>query len=368
MNVSSSDERWMRRALELAERGRLTTWPNPMVGCVVVVEGVVLGEGWHRTFGEAHAEVHALERIPEDTDLSQATAYVTLEPCSHTGKTPPCADLLVRRGVGRVVVAMTDPNPKVAGNGLARLRSAGISVSSGCLGEEAGRLNRRFVHGMTEASPWVTLKWAQSADGLMDPDADAATGRGGFALTGHAAARHTHSLRATHDAILVGMRTWLVDRPSLTTRHVPGPSPRKFVLTRGETPFPESFKGEHEGTGPAVLVHPTSASDSTALASWSEQGFELMPLESSAFTANWWKEFRRASGALACLVEGGAEVAQAVLTQGTWDEVHMLKAPLALNQGLSAPLLEEVPAVGGVPMGDDVLYVWQNDMKQSNRT
>jgi diaminohydroxyphosphoribosylaminopyrimidine deaminase/5-amino-6-(5-phosphoribosylamino)uracil reductase len=218
---------------------------------------------------------------------------------------------------------------------------------------------------MTQESPWVTLKWAQSADGFMDPDADAQAGRGGIALTGHAAARHTHSLRATHDAILVGMRTWLVDRPSLTTRHVPGTSPRKFILTRGETPIPEEFEGQRWWEEPGVLVHPASAMGHPALTSWSGQGFELLPLESSTFSSAWWNELRSASGMLACLVEGGAEVAQAVLDQGTWQEVHMLQAPHILGQGLRSPKFDH-PASEGTPMGDDVLYVCQNDMNLAN--
>ena len=131
MNWSTQDVRWMTRALELAERGRFTTWPNPMVGCVVVQDNRVLAEGWHRQHGEGHAEVNAFAQLDPDLDLSLATAYVTLEPCSHTGKTPPCADLLVNRGVGRVVVAMTDPNPLVAGRGLERLKCAGATCEVG---------------------------------------------------------------------------------------------------------------------------------------------------------------------------------------------------------------------------------------------
>ena len=204
MTWTPSDERWMRRALELAQKGQLTTWPNPMVGCVVVENNQILGEGWHQRFGEGHAEVNALDKIEDNKDLSRATAYVTLEPCSHHGKTPPCAVLLTSRGVGRVVVATQDPNPVVAGRGLTTLTEAGIEVIAGCLEKEALELNRRFFFAMHESRPWITLKWAQSRDGFVDPDERAKDGRGGHPLTGAASARHTHTLRATHDGILVG--------------------------------------------------------------------------------------------------------------------------------------------------------------------
>ena len=139
-------------------RGRLTTWPNPMVGCVVVQHERIVGEGWHATFGRAHAEVNALRQVDAGLDLSTATAYVTLEPCSHTGKTPPCADLLLARGVGRVVVAMEDPNPQVSGRGVARLKQAGVQVEVGCLAENARALIRPFVHAMTSPRPWITSR------------------------------------------------------------------------------------------------------------------------------------------------------------------------------------------------------------------
>ena len=367
MSGSPSDKRWMRRALELAERGRFTTWPNPMVGCVVIENDTVLSEGWHRAFGEGHAEVNALQAIAEDVDLSRATAYVTLEPCSHVGKTPPCADLLVRRGVGRVVVATTDPNPLVAGRGMDRLRNSGLHVEVGCLEGEAAELNRRFVHVMTQNRPWVTLKWAQSSDGFLDPEVDAAPQRGGVALTGNAAKRHTHGLRASHDGILVGMNTWLVDVPSLTTRDVPGPSPKRFILSRGDTPCPEDFP-DLLADGPATtLVHPAHARGNPALESWAEWGMDLVAMDAPALTPEWWVEFREIAGVSACLVEGGAEIAQGLLRNGAWDELHVLETPLTLKQGLRAPSIDRSTALETAPIGSDVLYVWRPDMNRANR-
>jgi diaminohydroxyphosphoribosylaminopyrimidine deaminase/5-amino-6-(5-phosphoribosylamino)uracil reductase len=357
MSPSRGDEVWMRRALELAWRGRFTTWPNPMVGCVVVQNDTLLAEGWHATYGEAHAEVNALSQLPNDADLADATVYVTLEPCSHVGKTPPCADLLVTRKPGRVVVATTDPNPKVSGRGIQRLRDAGLAVEVGCLQGEADRLNRAFIHAMTNPRPWITLKWAQSADGFMDPDAQATWGRGGRALTGPQSARHSHGLRARHDGILVGMRTWLVDRPALTTRHVPGRDPLPFVLTSGSSAFME---GAPQGIpGFATLLCPVNQLQSDAMASWKAAGYRILGVEGTVFSQEWWTSFQTATNVSACMVEGGALVARGVLESGCWDEVHVLQANIALHGGLTAPQLPNSAPQQEQMLGGDVLRVWR---------
>ena len=362
MTWTPSDERWMRRALELAQKGQLTTWPNPMVGCVVIENNQILGEGWHRRFGEGHAEVNALDKIEENKDLSGATAYVTLEPCSHHGKTPPCAALLTSRGVGRVVVATQDPNPVVAGRGLATLTEAGIEVIDGCLEKEALELNRRFFFAMNESRPWITLKWAQSRDGFVDPDERAKDGRGGHPLTGAASARHTHALRATHDGILVGMRTWLVDRPALSTRHVPGRSPQKFVLTSGNSPKPEAAPSGKVG---ATLVVPLAHIQSPVLDAWREAGYEVLGIQGLTFSETWWTDFRAKTGIHACMVEGGAQVAASVLSSDVWDEVHVLTAPTELGSGLKAPIWPSGHPAETRALSTDMLHVWNAGQKSS---
>lgn len=358
MSWTSSDLRWMQRALELAARGRLTTWPNPMVGCVVVQDNLILGEGWHATFGQAHAEVSALKQVQEHTDLSSATAYVTLEPCSHTGKTPPCADLLLTRGIGRVVVAMEDPNPKVSGRGVSRLTQAGVNVEVGCLEDMARALNRPFVHAMTSPRPWITLKWAQSSDGFFDPEVCPEVGRGGHPLTGASAGRHTHSLRAAHDGILVGMRTWLVDAPALTTRHVPGRSPKRFILTSGQTAWLEGApRGE---PGFATLLCPPSLDTSPLMDTWREKGYDVVGLRGDVLSETWWTQFKAKCGVAACMVEGGARVAHGVLDAGCWDDLHVLQSPAVLRAGLSAPKTPSWPSIETQSLGHDVLEVWHN--------
>jgi diaminohydroxyphosphoribosylaminopyrimidine deaminase/5-amino-6-(5-phosphoribosylamino)uracil reductase len=208
-----ADEHHMARALRLAARGLFTTTPNPRVGCVVVRDGAVVGEGFHERAGEAHAEVHALRAAGERT--SGATAYVTLEPCSHHGRTPPCVDALIAAGVKRVVAAMQDPNPKVAGDGFARLRAAGVEVESGLLEDQARELNIGFVARVTRGRPWVRLKVAASLDGKT------ALGNGRSQwITGEEARTDGHRWRARACAILTGIGTVRDDDPQLTVRAV----------------------------------------------------------------------------------------------------------------------------------------------------
>ena len=206
-----TDERYMARALELARRGRFTTTPNPNVGCVIVRDGEIVGEGWHQRAGEPHAEVHALRMAGEKA--AGATAYVTLEPCSHHGRTPPCCDALIAAGVTRVVAAMQDPNPQVAGRGLYRLQQAGIAVSHGVMMDDADALNRGFLKRMRTGFPWIQLKLGASLDGRTAM----ASGESQW-ITSAAARRDVQRFRAQSSAILSTSATVLADDPSLTVR------------------------------------------------------------------------------------------------------------------------------------------------------
>ncbi len=208
---TADDHRYMARALQLAARGLYTTDPNPRVGCVLVREGQVVGEGWHERAGSAHAEINALRQA--GGRAAGATAYVTLEPCCHHGRTPPCSRALIDAGVARVVAAMQDPNPQVAGSGLAELQAAGVATDSGLLAVEAEALNPGFVMRMRQARPWVRCKLAMSLDGRTAM----ANGESRW-ITGEAARRDVHHLRARSSAILTGIGTVLADDPSLTVR------------------------------------------------------------------------------------------------------------------------------------------------------
>ena len=227
MPQTSIDEQYMHRCLELASHGLLTCRPNPMVGAVIVARERIIGEGYHRRCGEGHAEVNAFASVrqADESLLPEATIYVCLEPCAHYGKTPPCADLIVSKGVRRVVVGCVDPFAKVQGRGIQKIRDAGIEVTVGVLEKECRWLNRRFFTFHQHQRPYITLKWAQTADGFLDDHGKAAM------ISTPYSQMLVHQLRAEHDAILVGRVTEEREHPRLDVRRWSGPNPVKMVLS-----------------------------------------------------------------------------------------------------------------------------------------
>ncbi|AGY91500.1 hypothetical protein SPICUR_02435 [Spiribacter curvatus] len=247
-DFSAADHAWMARALQLAERGRWTADPNPRVGCVLVRDGVCLGEAWHVRAGEPHAEVLALRAAGDDT--AGATAYVTLEPCSHYGRTPPCADALIEAGIARVVAGASDPNPRVSGCGLDRLRASGVAVAVGLMAAESERLNAGFFRRMRVGRPYVRAKLAASVDGRTAM----ASGESRW-ITGADARRDVHRWRAGSGAIVTGVDTVIADDPALTVRDVDGDfvAPRRIVVdTDLRTPPDAGLLADERGV---VLVH-----------------------------------------------------------------------------------------------------------------
>ncbi|MDR2980263.1 MAG: bifunctional diaminohydroxyphosphoribosylaminopyrimidine deaminase/5-amino-6-(5-phosphoribosylamino)uracil reductase RibD [Bacteroidales bacterium] len=226
------DESYMARCLELASLGLGQVQPNPMVGAVLVADGKIIGEGWHRKYGEPHAEVNAFNSVEDKQLLSSATLYVNLEPCSHYGKTPPCADTVIAHNVRRIVIGSIDPNEKVNGQGIAKLCQAGIEVVTQVLDKECRKLNRRFFTYYQKKRPYIILKWAQTADGFMDVERD----EHGFAppywITNQELRTLSHKWRSEEDAIAVGFNTWQHDHPQLNTRFFPGKNPQAFVIMR----------------------------------------------------------------------------------------------------------------------------------------
>src|SRR6266849_3197349 len=252
--MDSRDEVWMERAIDLAEKGRGYVEPNPLVGAVIVQEDRVVGEGWHERYGEAHAEVNALAQAGESA--REATLYVTLEPCCHQGKTPPCTEAIVRAGIKRVVAAMTDPFPQVAGQGSSRLEQADIAVEIGLKEKEAKRLNAPYLKLLRTGRPYVHAKWAMTLDGKI------ATRTGDSRwITGDAARRRTHQLRGRMDAIIVGIGTVLADDPRLTVRP-PGPRvPIRIVLdSRGRLPKTANLVKTAGEVPVLVVTLPTASS------------------------------------------------------------------------------------------------------------
>lgn len=289
----------MRRALLLAANGRGFTAPNPMVGAVIVApDGRVIGEGWHRRCGESHAEVNAVASV-KDSDrhlLEDSTIYVTLEPCSHYGKTPPCAKLIVETGIPRVVVGAGDPNPKVNGRGIAVIRQAGAEVVTGVLAKESMALNKVFFTAQTLHRPYITLKWAQSADGFMDVKRK--EGESAYTFSTPLTRLSTMKLRSEHEAILTTASTVNVDNPRLTLRGWTGRPPRRFILDRSGTVSPD-----------ARLV-----SSSTIISG--DSPFGLL-----------FKEY----GITSVLVEAGPRYLSCLLVNGLWDSLRIEVAPVILG-------------------------------------
>lgn len=312
----------MARALRLAERGSLTTHPNPRVGCVVVRDGTVVGEGWHERAGEPHAEVHALRRAGERARGSDV--FVNLEPCCHHGRTPPCTDALIAAGVRKVWVGMTDPNPQVAGQGLARLRAAGIEVVDGIAEAEARTLNRGFVSRMARRRPWVTLKLAASLDGRTAM----ASGESRW-ITGAEARADVHRLRARAGAVVTGVGTILADDPQLTARDVPGPvrQPDRIVLdSRARAPLSAQVWAEGARR---FWVSSVTAQGCPAQV----HAIRVPPATDGSL------DLGAALAALAehevneVLVECGSRLAGALLQQSLVDELVLYLAPSLLGQG-----------------------------------
>ena len=318
---TARDRAFMRRALVLARRGWGHTAPNPLVGAVVVRDGAVVGEGWHAEYGGPHAEIVALDAAGERARGS--TVYVTLEPCAHTGKTPPCADALVRAGVARVICAMRDPNPVAAG-GARRLEAAGVEVSFGLEETRAFELNASFFHALTSTRPFVTLKLATSIDAAI---ADA-SGRSQW-LTGDAARRYVHRLRAGHDAVAVGAGTALADDPALTVRsgRPPRIPPARIVFDRrARLPMDSTLVKTARTIRTVVVVADASSSPSRMLADAGVQIVEASDLADAL------REIRRLD-IRSVLVEGGAELAGALLASALVDRMIIFQAPIVLGAG-----------------------------------
>ena len=246
---SNTDESLMRRALELAARGRGAVEPNPMVGCVIVRDGEILGQGYHHQFGGPHAEVDALQSLPSLADATGATAFVTLEPCCHQGKTPPCTETLISARLARVVVAMADPFSKVDGGGLRRLNDAGIETTVGVLREDAEMLNAPYLKRIRFGKPWVTAKWAMTMDGRI-----ATTSGESQWITGDASRAEVHRLRGRVDAIAVGMGTVQADDPELTARPAGPRTAIRIVFCRQRIPSINSRLIQTIRSGPVLLV------------------------------------------------------------------------------------------------------------------
>ena len=338
------DEKYMRRALQLARLGAGHASPNPMVGAVIVgPDGNVIGEGWHRRCGEGHAEVNAVASVKDSSLLKDSTLYVTLEPCSHYGKTPPCARLIIERGIPRVVVGCLDPFVKVSGRGVSMLREAGIEVTVGLLEQECRMLNRRFMTAHTSGRPWIQLKWAQTADGFIARPPDA--GENPLRMSTPVTMCLMHRQRALCDAIVVGAATARVDNPSLTTRRWPGQSPLRVVLSRDL-----SIGGNLKlltDTLPTIVYNGKKNEVAGAV--------EYVKMDTSS-PRSWLEDLYR-RGVTSVMVEGGAVVLKELIDAGLWDEARVEVSPRRVGKGVDAPVIDGQVVSREAIDGNTIIYL-----------
>lgn len=326
------DERYMRRALELARHGLGLVSPNPMVGAVIVApDGSIIGEGYHRRYGEGHAEVNAVASVSERGLLSDSTMYVTLEPCSHYGKTPPCAKLIIDSHIPRVVIGAGDPNEKVCGRGIAMLREAGVEVVTGVLAEDSRRLNAAFITAHSFHRPFVTLKWAQSTDGYLDVDRTNDTPAA--AISSPLGRLAVHRLRAVHDAILVGSGTVISDNPILDSRLWGGRSPRPVILDR---------RGRISDNYRVLDRDPIIIGCHDGVADILAQLYSY--------------------GISSVLVEGGAHVLRSFIDAGLWDfaRVETSSVRFGSKGSVPAPVIT-VPPMKTYPLDSSIVTLYSNN-------
>lgn len=362
------DKKWMSEALNLAQKAAGFVSPNPMVGCVIVAKnGEKIGEGYHKKYGESHAEVNAINSVKNKKDLKDATVYVTLEPCSHFGKTPPCAELLSSLPIARVVVAMKDPNPKVNGRGLLHLKNAGKKTTVGILEEEAEELNEFFIHHQSFGRPFVTLKIAQTVDGFLaaaDGDSQWISCKESRTLV--------HKWRAQYDAVLVGRTTAMADNPELTVRHTKGRQPQRIVID-GPYELPKHlslFSDKHEEKTTIITWNKeASAEDADPMLKVLKQNYfrgniiQTSKLDGHVNLREAFKVLGK-KGIMSVLVEGGQQLSSALIRQGLVDKVHIFIAPKLLGAGTRSVLgigidrmkdIAELKEISWKQVGSDML-------------
>jgi diaminohydroxyphosphoribosylaminopyrimidine deaminase / 5-amino-6-(5-phosphoribosylamino)uracil reductase len=319
-----SDELFMKRALELARLGIGQVSPNPRVGCVVVHNGIVISEGWHQKHGEAHAEVNAIAAVHDQSLLKDATVYVNLEPCSHQGKTPPCADLLIKHQVKKVVVSNLDSNPLVSGQGIKKLRAAGIEVVTGMLEQEGRELNKRFFTFMEKQRPYIVLKWAETSDGFI-----ARENHDSKWISNAYSRQLVHQWRTEEDAVMVGSKTASHDNPQLNVRDWTGRNPVRVVLDR----FLRLSDTLHvfDRTQKTLCYNVLKHEEHTNLS--------LVRIEEQNFIQNVLEDLYKRK-IQSVVVEGGATILQTFIDAGLWDEAKVFVSDKDFGKGIQSPRLQ----------------------------
>lgn len=337
----------MRRCLQLAAQALGDTYPNPVVGCVIVYKGRIIGEGWHHKAGQPHAEVMAVNQVKDKKLLSSATVYVSLEPCNHQGKTPACVDLLLQYQITKVIVGTVDPNPLVAGQGIRRLQTHGINVSVGCLEKACQDLNKRFFTFQKKKRPFVVLKWAESADGFLAPETESRAKDKPFWLSNSFSRQWVHQRRSKEHAILIGAQTLRDDNPKLNVRLWQGSNPIPIILSHSK-----NISNNHSLSSHPQLLCLDQLIDFNKPHDFRISIAELM---STLYQKN----------IQSVLVEGGRQVLLQFLAAGVWDEIYVIETEKRLGSGLEAPQKPMESLVSKKELYQDKLLRFKNTVSGS---
>lgn len=343
---SSSEILFMRRALELAALGSGQVSPNPMVGCVLVHQNKTIGEGWHKKYGDWHAEVNAVNAVDDKALLRESTAYVTLEPCSHFGKTPPCADLLIKHQLKKVVICNVDSNPLVGGKGIQKLQQAGIDIQTGVLEKEGRELNKRFFTYMEKKRPYIILKWAETADGLVAREDYSSKW-----ISNSISRTLVHKWRASEDAIMVGTQTALYDNPQLTVRDWSGTDPVRIVIDKSLR-LPSSLHMFDKKV--LTLCYNTLKTEK-------QDNLEFIKLADSPLFLEEIIQDLYVRKIQSVIIEGGSKLLNSFIELRLWDEARVFKSSQVFSNGIAAPLLQsKLHYIQAVQ--DDRLFIYKNPL------
>lgn len=338
----------MERCLQLAEMGAGAVSPNPMVGAVLVHKDRIIGEGYHRQYGQAHAEVNCINSVSEQDRplIRESTLFVSLEPCAHYGKTPPCSQLIIREQIPKVVIACTDPFAAVNGEGIRQLQAAGITVVTGICREAAEDLNRRFFTFHRYQRPWIILKWAQTADGFIAGTTDER-----LLISGMAANRLVHKWRSEEDAILVGARTAIKDDPQLTNRYWPGKSPVRLVLNSNND-LPAELHLLDRKVPTVIFNQKEEKAEAALIRKKLDENTPVIPQLMKALY-----DMRIQS----VIIEGGAATLGHFISEGFWDEARVItNTTLLSGNGLPAPVLSQATAVNEMQLETDSIIFYRH--------
>jgi len=326
----NDDIKFMQRCLDLASRSEGRTYPNPLVGSVIVHNGRIIGEGYHLKAGEPHAEVVAINSVNEKGLPGSSTLYVNLEPCSHYGKTPPCSDLIISRGIKKVVVGTTDTSEKVSGKGIAKLKESGCEVITGVLEEKCRWINRRFFTFHEKKRPYIILKWARSADGFIDAERSSSHVREPLWITGNAEKVLVHRWRASEQSILAGAGTVRTDDPKLNVRDWTGRDPLRLILSNSGNISDTSSLFTAEGRNIVFTCNPDAKIGNA----------EIIQLHDRTGSAQQIAEYLYESGIQSLLIEGGAKVLDHFISSGLWDEARIFTGSDNFTRGVRAPIIK----------------------------